>query len=278
MLAPLPDRRRSPDRRSAAEPDRSIVVPSVATSPAIAKVIARRWSSRLSVVAPRSAAPPRITRSSPSTLMSAPSAARPAATPAIRSDSLWRSSPAPRIVVVPCARVAARHRTGISSMAAATSAGPRSMARSAEERTTRSATGSPTIADPRRASGRPLLDVRAHRAEDVDDRAARRVDTDVAQGQLGVGMDGRRRRARTPPPTRRPARADRSPAPPSLLPPPRRRPSSLAARSTGTPRARSMRSVWSRVPTRSRTVVRPSARRPASRMADFTCADGTGVV
>ena len=30
--------------------------------------------------------------------------------------------------------------------------------------------------------------------------------------------------------------------------------------------------------TRSRTVVRPSARSPASRIADFTCADGTGVV
>ncbi len=43
--------------------------------------------------------------------------------PAIRSDSLWRSSPAPRIVVVPRAWVAARHRIGISSIAAATSAG-----------------------------------------------------------------------------------------------------------------------------------------------------------
>ena len=55
-------------------------------------------------------------------------------------------------------------------------------------------------------------------------------------------------------------------------------PSGSVARSTGMPRARSMRSVWSRVATRSRTVVRPSARSPASRIADLTCADGTGVV
>ena len=55
------------------------------------------------------------------------------------------------------------------------------------------------------------------------------------------------------------------------------RPSAASSRSTGTPRALSMRSVWSRVATDSRTVVRPSARSPASRIADFTCALGTGV-
>ena len=55
-------------------------------------------------------------------------------------------------------------------------------------------------------------------------------------------------------------------------------PSADPVRSTGTPRARSIRSVWSRVATDSRTVVRPSARNPASRIADFTCALGTGVV
>jgi hypothetical protein len=54
-------------------------------------------------------------------------------------------------------------------------------------------------------------------------------------------------------------------------------PSPVSARSTGTPRARSIRSVWSRVAIVSRTVVLPSARRPASRIADFTCALGTGV-
>ena len=55
-------------------------------------------------------------------------------------------------------------------------------------------------------------------------------------------------------------------------------PSAASVRSTGTPRARSIRSVWSRVATASRTVVRPSARSPASRIADFTCALGTAVV
>ena len=35
-----------------------------------------------------------------------------------------------------------------------------------------------------------LVDVGAHRPQDVDDRAAGRVDPDVAQGQLGIGMDG----------------------------------------------------------------------------------------
>ena len=45
--------------------------------------------------------PPRIVMSSPSTSIRAPSALSPAAIPAIRSDSLWRSSPAPRMTVVP---------------------------------------------------------------------------------------------------------------------------------------------------------------------------------
>ena len=43
-----------------------------------------------------------------------------------------------------------------------------------------------------------------------------------------------------------------------------------------TPKPRSMRSVWSRVGAGSVTVVMPSAYRPASRIADFTCALATG--
>ena len=82
-------------------------------------------------------------RSSPSTAMSTPRARSPSVVPAIRSDALWRSSPAPRMVVVPSAQAAARHRIGISSIAAATSSGPRSIDLSAEERTRRSARGSP---------------------------------------------------------------------------------------------------------------------------------------
>ena len=56
------------------------------------------------------------------------------------------------------------------------------------------------------------------------------------------------------------------------------RPSSIIASVTVTPRARSMRSVWSRVATASTTRVSPCAASPARRIADFTWADGTGVV
>jgi hypothetical protein len=45
---------------------------------------------------------------------------------------------------------------------------------------------------------------------------------------------------------------------------------------TSTPKARSIRSVWSRVASFSSTTVTPSARKPASMMADFTCAEASG--
>ncbi len=48
------------------------------------------------------------------------------------------------------------------------------------------------------------------------------------------------------------------------------------ARSTLTPKAGSIRSVWSRLGAGSRTVVEPSACRPARRIAVFTCALATG--
>ena len=47
------------------------------------------------------------------------------------------------------------------------------------------------------------------------------------------------------------------------------------SRPTSTPKARNARSVWSRVADGSRTLVRPSACRPASRTALLTCALGT---
>ena len=134
--------------------------------------------------------------------------------------------------------------------------------RSADERTTRSASGSPTPSSPAPpAIGRSSMSAPIA-PQDVDDRAARRVHADAVQAQLGVGMDragdqpeGRRRDV-----ARDPSR--RSPAPPALP-----RPSSATAPSgavrlarPATPRARSIRSVWSRVATASRTVVRPSAR------------------
>ena len=186
---------KKPGYEIAALPGRRTLVSPLATRPAIANVIASRWSSRLSVAAPSRPARPWIVRSSPSTSIRAPSARSPSAVPAIRSDSLWRSSPAPRMTVVPEACEAARQRIGISSMAAATSAGARSIARRSLERTVMSATGSPTPASPTpwRAArvDRPLLDVGAHRPKDVDDGPSRRVDADAAQRQLGVRVDGR---------------------------------------------------------------------------------------
>ena len=53
---------------------------------------------------------------------------------------------------------------------------------------------------------------------------------------------------------------------------------SPVALAPATPNAGSSRSVWSRLGAGSRTVVRPSACRPASRTAVFTCALGTGRV
>src|SRR5450759_3050944 len=100
---------------------RSIDVEPVAMRPAMANVIARRWSSRVWVGDPTSCEGPSMVMSSPSTVIRAPSAASPPAIPAMRSDSLLRNSPAPRIVVLPRAWVAARQRIGISSIAAATS-------------------------------------------------------------------------------------------------------------------------------------------------------------
>src|ERR1035437_887836 len=93
---------------------RSIDVEPDAISPATANVIASRWSSRAWVGDPTSCEGPSMVMSSPSTVMRAPSAASPLASPAMRSDSLWRNSPAPRIVVLPRAWVAARQRIGIS--------------------------------------------------------------------------------------------------------------------------------------------------------------------
>ncbi len=204
--------------------------------------------------------------------------------PAIRSDSLSRSSPAPRIQVVPSACWPRRQRTGISSIAAATSAGPRSIARSSEERTTQ-------VGD--RLADAVVGGVRGRRSaarrstrpspQQVDDRPPGRVDARRRGASARRPGGWRPRRARRRPRTRRPGPARRPLAPfatPSTLqataraavarPPPVARPARLA-------RAASAR-CGRASPTASRTVVRPSARRAASRIADFTWALGTGVV
>ena len=162
MLAPFRGRRRSRDRRSRRNRvgrwscDRRRSAPRSRRSSPAGGRRGCRWRPRAS------RAPPWIRRSSPSTSMRAPSARRPAATPAIRSDSLWRSSPAPRIVVVPSATAAARHRIGISSMAAATSAGDEV---DAVQRRTSGPSGRPAARRRRRpVAGRgSLVDVGAHR-------------------------------------------------------------------------------------------------------------------
>ena len=259
MLAPLRGRRRSRDRRS--PPTRAGRWSSaLATRPAIANVIARPVVVEAVGRRAARARRPWISEVVAVDLDRAPSARRPATIPAIRSDSLWRSSPAPRIVVVPRAWRPRGTGPGSRRSPRPRRRGDRSMARSADDRTTRSAS---RLADARPSRPSPaLLDVGAHRAQEVDDRPARRVHADVAQRQLGVGMDRRRRRARTPPPTRRPGPVSSIAAPPPSF----HRPPTAAVRrpvrSTGTPRARSIRSVWSRVATASRTVVRPRPRAP----------------
>ena len=63
----------------------------------------------------------------------------------------------------------------------------------------------------------------------------------------------------------------------SFWPPGRRmrQPSPSSLTSTSAPKARSIRSVWSRLFSGSTTTVSPAAFSPASRMADFTCAEAT---
>ncbi len=160
----------------------------------MANVIARRWSSRLSIVAPRSrrrAHDPDVVALGVDRRPERPEARDDAADPvgfllpAAHRRRGSRSSRRPGL--------AARHRTGISSIAAATSAGPRSIARSSEVRTTRSADRlADAIVGGVRAAGRQLVDRRAHRSQQVDDRPPGRVEPDIAERQLGVRMRGAR--------------------------------------------------------------------------------------
>ena len=55
------------------------------------------------------------------------------------------------------------------------------------------------------------------------------------------------------------------------------RPSFVTSVEISAPNPASIRSVWSRVGSRSITTVSPGAFSPASRTADFTCAEGIGV-
>ena len=269
MLAPFRGRRRNRDRRS--RPNRAARSSSRPARPGPRS--RRSWPGGDRRGCPsrprRGCAPPVIRRSSPSTSIRAPSARRPAAIPAIRSDSLWRSSPAPRMTVVP-------------------RGGRRGEAQDRD------------LVDRGRHVGRPELDRAKRRGTDdeVGDRFAHAVIVGSAAGRssMSAPIDRRmsitaRRVGLTPtscrtssasgwmaPATSQNAAAETSPGTRSVtactdIPPSTVQataPSARSVRSTGTPRARSIRSVWSRVATDSRTVVRPSARNPASRIADFT--------
>ena len=200
--------------------------------------------------------------SSPSTSTSAPRACSPAAIPAIRSDSLWRSSPAPLIRCVPRAwprrgtgpgsrRSRRRRRPGRARCLQMAAADGQVGDRLADVGGARAApvAMSPVAPTARSSISAPIA------PQEVDDRAARGIDADIVERQLGVGM--------VAPATSQKAAAETSPGTRSSTactrPPPSRLTDDPAggpdpSRRTSMPRARSMRSVWSRVATDSRTV------------------------
>ena len=167
---------------------------------------------------------------------------------------------------------------GISSMAAATSAVLTSIPSRREDRTTKSDTGSPISAapvDPGRGCSSISAPIRIRRST-----MARRV------GFVPTPRSVRSASGWMAAATSQKAAADGSPGTCSSIAATAEPPSisttapvapSIQLR-TAMPRARSMRSVWSRVATASWTLVVPLALSPASRIADFTWADGTGVL
>ena len=164
------------------------------------------------------------------------------------------------------ATAAARHRTGISSIAAGDVVGRRGRSPGAggpDARGRRAARSPPSsaVADAGRPAAPRCRRPSARRRSMIG--APRRVRRRRRAASARHPGGSRPRRARTRQPRRRRARARRSPAPSSLLRSSATAPSALGRlASTSTPRARSIRSVWSRVATDSRTVVRPSARKP----------------
>src|SRR5439155_21050204 len=85
-----------PGNDVAMQPVSSTTVDPSATSPATTRAMAIRWSPALWTVAPRRRRPPRISRPSGSSTMSAPMRPSSVAMAWIRSDSLTRSSAASR--------------------------------------------------------------------------------------------------------------------------------------------------------------------------------------
>ena len=261
----------------AADPGRAMVVSPAATRPAIAKVIASRWSSRLSVAAPR-----RRRAAVDRDVVAVDVDPR-----AERAQAGRDPGDPVRFLVAQLAGAADRGRAlgdggrqaqdrdlvdgrGDLGRAEVDPRGGRTSARRGRPAARRRRRRAPVV------PSRPLLDVGAHAAQEVDDGPARRVDADVAQGQLGVGVD---RAGDEPERGGRDVAGTRSSiactADPSLHRPGHRPsgPSALDRDATGAEHPLRV------VARRDRLADRrpPSARSPASRIADLTWALGTGV-
>src|SRR5215207_5969149 len=130
--------------------------PSREASPAMAPSMASRWSPCESIVPPRSPPVPRTAKPSSLASMSAPRPRRPSTTVAIRSDSLTRSSPAPRTTVSPSAKQPSSATSGSSSIASGTSSASTVVPRSGPCATSRSLTGSPGEKPPSGSSSPPI--------------------------------------------------------------------------------------------------------------------------
>ncbi len=173
----------------------------------------------------------------------------------------------------PVAKEAATARTGYSSiMLGARSAGT-STPSSGPARTSRSATGSPP------ASRGLSISILAPISRSVATRPVRSsfmptFSMRISEpGSSSAATIGNAAEEGSPGTTRSAALSSTSPR--SVI---RRWPSAVVTPVTMAPKWRSIRSVWSRVASGSTTVVSPGAFKPASRIADFTCAEGTGSV
>src|SRR5262245_31935081 len=260
--APSPARlAKNPGNETLTHSGSAISMPPSARRPATANAMAMRWSPAASMRPPRSVPPPspRSVSPSPETSIATPSGAS-CSSAARRSLSFTRSSPAPLIRVSPSASAAAIARRGSSSIAAGTSSTAMLVPCRRDARTTRSPRGSP--ASSRRPSMRTSAPMRRR----------------MWSAPVRVGLSPTPRSRTSEPGTRsaattRNAADDGSPgtgisAPRSRWPP--RSATLPSVRSTCTPRYPRRRSVWSRLGSGSRTIVRPRARRPASRTADLS--------
>ena len=245
MIAPFRGRRRSRGRRSRRWPAARRRSSPSATRPAIANVIASRWSSRLSTVAPRRARPAVIRRSSPSTSTSRAErgeARRDAGDPV----GLLVAQLAGAADAASCRRRGRRRGTGPGSRRSRRRrrAGPRSMAWSRLERIVMSAIGSPpSTAGP---SGRSTTSLMSAPIEPRMSMTARRVGltptprrVSSASGWIAPATS-QNAAAETSPGTRSLTASTVDPPSRLIAAPP---PGPSATVSTLTPRARSIRSV-----------------------------------